>query len=160
MESISNFANLPMLKPYSGCPEGFYFMLEDESVSDDKKLWFEDAMKTDKMHYMFDGGLRCLRTKGKITRIVVCPIDDPLTEIPNITLYLSEHNNYHTGRSEKDKNDYILLRKLNLGDYKYFQDRRYFLAIRQIFTDSLADTFALYIAKKNKSEEPPRAQQD
>ena len=148
------------LKSYPKCPDNILFYLENNDLSEEKKDWFYEAMKSDPLRYTFDGGLRVMRAKGKTIEVIVIPIDDPLKDIPYVTFFKSEHGNFHLGRSAADKDDYALLIKLNEGDYKYFQDDHFFLAINVSYMDDKKEMYTLYIAKKDNNNEPPRAQQD
>ena len=149
-----------LLASYSGCPDNVTFYLQDiDAITPDKHDWFYDAMKSDRLRFTFDGGLRALRVKGKHNEILVIPVDNPLEDIPDVTFFKSEHGNYHLGRSIADKDDYKLLIKLNKGDYKYFQDDFFFLAIRVSTKDEKKD-YTLYVSKKEHTGNPPRAQQD
>ena len=148
------------IKGYSECPDDIDFYIDAKTVNKENMLWFEQAMEDIRLMYTLDGGLRTLRSKGKTMEIAIIPVANPLSDIPDVTYYISEHGNYHLGRSAADRNDYYLLRSHNRGDYHHYQNSQFFLAIRNIFRSNKLDIYTLYISKKAPSSEPPRAQQD
>ena len=146
-----------VIPPYLECPERITFLCKPRTVA---KEWFVDALSMDKLRYQVDGALRALILKGKTADIFVQSIKNPLTDVKDAQFYLSDHNNYHIGNRAGEHLTTSELLKLNLGNYRYYQDERYFLAIRMMYEECGKETYLLYISKKKPHPSEARAEQD
>ena len=116
-------------------------------------------MQSDKLRYQFDGAIRTLVQKGEEAIVYVRLIKNPLVDITDAHFFLSEHGNYHIGDHTGERMSHKDIVKYNLGNYSYYQDENYFLAIRKLFEEAGKETYVLFIARKKPTNER-RAQQD
>lgn len=130
---------------YDECPERIEFFCQKDSTAKSK---FIEAMKSDKLRYQFDGAIRTLIQKGEQGIVYVRPINNPLKDITDAHFFLSAHNNYHIGEFAGERFNHSDIVKYNLGNYSYFQDEKYFLAIKKLYVEEEKEIYVLYINKK------------
>ncbi len=138
----------------------FYYSTVHRSPSDD--TWLSRALKSEILRYQLLGALRTLAPKGKEIAILVCDIISPMV-IPNVSMYLSENNNWHVGKAGVQLG-MDQLRELNPDEVSYYQDNKFFLALKHSLVGHSANVeqYILYVHQKSPRPEgvKPRAKQD
>ena len=145
------------LIPYKDCPQRIVFRCHQGS--DTAVKWFNEAFLSDKLRNTFDGSIRTLCPRGKIGEVYVRTIKDP-TRLSDATFYLSAHNNYHIGNGPDDRPDWHNIQKMNPGGYSYFQDEKFFLAVKRIYCEEGTEHILLCITKKKECDSCHQARQD
>ena len=146
------------ITPYLGYPDRVSFYVSNANGL--SKKWIVDALSMDKLRYQIDGALRVLIRKEQKAQVFVRAVKNPLKEIHDAHFFMSEHNNYHIGNETGEHLSTKQLEKLNLGKYSYFQDERFFIAIKKMFDDCCNEYYLLCVTKKKPYEGEARAQQD
>ncbi|MBR6252834.1 MAG: hypothetical protein IKR04_03235 [Clostridia bacterium] len=144
------------IQKYPECPARITFLCSRDSIAKEK---FPEAMKSDKLRFQFDGAIRTLVQKGEEAEVYVRMVRNPLTDIKDAHFFLSEHGNYHIGDHTGERFTHRDIYKYNLGNYSYYQDEYYFLAIKKLYEENGLETYELLVTKKKPSNEK-RAQQD
>lgn len=124
----------------------------------EKVSYFQQAMKYDDLKWTLLGSTAALITKGHEGVVNVVDVLSPAL-ITGANFYCSEHGNWHVGTGGKDS--VTELQELNAGNYSYFQNRHFFLAITKMEEKNGYDQLLLFIHKKPEPDNnEPRAQQD
>ena len=136
------------LLPYLGCSPRFIFRCN--SSSQNAENWFQEALGAENLRNIFDGSIRTLCQKGRVGEIYVRAIKDP-RRIPDVTFHVDGKNNYELGLGENiDSFDWKYIKKHNPAGYTYFQDERFFLAVRKLYVDNGTNQLLLWITKKKQ----------
>ena len=143
--------------PYIECPERICFRCHSSSTLAPE--WFSEALSMESLRKTFDGSIRTLCKKGKFAEVYIRTVKDPI-RLSDVKFYLSEHNNYHVGISPQEEPDWRNLSKYNPSGYVYFQDDRFFLAIKKLYENQGKEHYLMCITKKMSHKGSARAQQD
>ena len=114
---------------------------EIEELKNGSISQFEDAMNG-KLQFTILGALKTLLSTPYQNRVIVVDIPSP-TVLPYIKLYLSPRGNWHYDIEEPICHENI--ERANRLHYVYFQDEKYFLALR--YSEDRKDIF-LFVYKK------------
>ena len=120
--------------------------------------WFQQAMRYVILRWTLLGSLSTLLTKGQEGVVYVVDILTPKL-IPGASFWCSIHGNWHIG-TESGNNTNEELLSLNCGNYSYFQNEFFFIAICEMNKNDNVKQFLMYIHKKPHVVRKPRAQQD
>ena len=119
--------------------------------------WFQQAMLHNDLHWTLLGSLSTLLTKGQEGIVNIVDVLTPVL-IPGANFWCSIHGNWHIG-TESGNNTNEELLSLNCGNYSYFQNKYFFIAICEMDEKDGIKQLLMYIHKKPIIHEP-RAQQD
>ncbi len=124
--------------------------------------WFFEATSIDTLTWQLSGCISALAPKGVRLRVYISDLLTP-AQLPYIKLYRSEHGNWHVGLKKMDVYDPKVLKECNEGKYSYFQNEKFFIALRptlEVDEDGRI-IVSLYVHKKPQlPETEARAIQD
>ena len=142
LSNCSLFTNTEFVVPELTARYNFYFVKEFANEVKGYSCQLDEAFATRKeLLWTVAGGLKVLSTTKKNGRIIVVDIDSP-TSLTGIQLRRSDSNNWHY-----DAHAPISIKSLeevNPLDYTYFQNDKYFIAIRK---SECGDIF-MYVYRK------------
>ena len=123
--------------------------------------WFDMAMGEPTLKWTLGGAISALLPKGEQGRVFVIDTISPKL-MPDITMYCSEHGNWHVGIGPKKIVDPDELSMYNKGQYTYFQTTKFFVALRKLSVGDIdgRKVILLYVHEKDLPGPADRACQD